>query len=58
MPEGNTAGDWIAFGDAQTGQLDKANSYKGASIAIVKACEARDAEVDAQLHRKKFLGLF
>jgi len=58
IPSGNSAGDWIAFGDAQTGQLDKANTYKSGAIAIVKACEARDAQVDAMLHRKKFLGLF
>src|SRR3954469_9334350 len=25
LPEGNTVADWVAFGDAQTGQLDKAN---------------------------------
>ena len=25
LPNGNTVGDWIAFGDAQTGKLDQAN---------------------------------
>jgi hypothetical protein len=25
LPDGNTVGDWIAFGDAQTGKLDQAN---------------------------------
>jgi hypothetical protein len=43
-PEQDTAGLWIAFGDAQTGQLDKANSRTVDSIEIVEKCERRDAE--------------
>ncbi len=38
-------GAWMAFGDAQTGQLDKANDRTLSAIGIVERCEARDAEV-------------
>ena len=39
-----TIGDWIGFADAQTGQLEKANDRTAAVIAIVTACDKRDAE--------------
>ena len=42
LPGGDTAGDWIAFADAQTGQLDKANDRTLSAIGIVERCEARD----------------
>ncbi|MBB5725063.1 hypothetical protein FHS97_000971 [Sphingomonas endophytica] len=41
--------DWIAFGDAQTGQLDKANSYRRASLDVIRRCEARDRALDQRL---------
>ena len=43
LPEGNSVGDWVAFGDAQTGKLDQANGRTTDAIGIVKRCEARDA---------------
>lgn len=43
LPEGDTVGDWIAFGDAQTGKLDQANDRTSSAIGIVERCEARDA---------------
>jgi hypothetical protein len=43
LPDGNSVGDWVAFGDAQTGRLDLANERTKASIHIVERCEARDA---------------
>lgn len=43
LPQSDTAGDWIAFADAQTGQLDKANDRTLSAIGIVERCEARDA---------------
>ena len=57
LPAGDTVADWIAFGDAQTGQLDKANGRTMDAIGIVERCEARD---DAALKkvRPKALGLF
>ena len=57
LPEGNTVGDWIAFGDAQTAQLDKANGRTADAIGIVERCEARDRAA-VENARPKFLGLF
>lgn len=57
LPTGNTVGDWIAFGDAQTGKLDIANDRTISAIGIVERCEARDAAaVKKATHR--FLGIF
>lgn len=52
LPAGNTVGDWIAFGDAQTGQLDKSNGRYVDGIGIVERCEARDAAARAALTNK------
>jgi hypothetical protein len=46
------AGDWIAFGDAQTGQLDKANGRTKDAIGIVERCEARDAQAYARADKR------
>jgi len=57
LPDGNTVGDWIAFGDAQTGKLDQANGRTKDAIGIVERCESRDASaVKKATHR--FLGVF
>jgi hypothetical protein len=58
LPAGSTVGDWIVFGDAQTGQLDLANLGKATIVEIVTRCEARDAETVKALQPKKFLGIF
>ncbi len=64
LPDGDTVGEWIAFGDQQTGQLDKSNDrYRAAHGApggdggIVGRCEARDREA-VRKSRPKFLGIF
>lgn len=57
LPTGDDVGDWIAFGDAQTGQLDKSNDRYRAAIGIVERCEARDAEA-IRNSRRRFLGIF
>lgn len=44
LPTGSTVGDWVAFGDAQTGRLDVANQYKAAALEIVDKCELLQAE--------------
>ena len=44
LPESETVGDWISFGDQQTAQLDKANDRTISAIGIVSRCEVRDAE--------------
>lgn len=56
LPDGETVGDWIAFGDAQTGRLDVANGRQADTLAIIQRCEARDREA-VQRSRPKFLGL-
>lgn len=43
-PDAATVGDWIAFGDAQTGRLDQANGRTADAIVIVERCEARERE--------------
>lgn len=42
LPADDTAGAWVAFGEQQTGQLDKANAQTRDAVSIVKKCEARD----------------
>lgn len=52
-------GPWVSFGDAQTGQLDKANVDKLAQHEIVAACEKRDREAEKAITKKPwwaFLG--
>lgn len=58
LPAGRTVGDWIAFGDAQTAQLDKANGRTADAIDIVAHCEARDAAAVGRLRQKRSLRLF
>jgi hypothetical protein len=57
LPDGDTVGDWIAFADAQTGQLDKSNDRYRAAVGIVERCEARDIAA-VRRSRPKLLGLF
>jgi hypothetical protein len=42
LPPDKSVGEWIAFGDAQTGQLDIANARTADALAIITACETRD----------------
>jgi hypothetical protein len=58
LPDGNLVGDWIAFGDAQTGKLDMANERTKAAIGIVERCEARDAAAIKRVTRGWFGRLF
>lgn len=46
LPVDQTVGAWIVFGDAQTGQLDKANGRTADAIGIVTRCEARDVAAE------------
>ena len=50
--------DLQLFGDAQTGQLDKSNLTKAASLDIIRKCEERDRQIDDTLTKRKFLGIF
>lgn len=58
LPAGETVGDWIAFGDAQTARLDQANGRTRDTIGIVERCEARDAAVVGRARRGFFGRLF
>jgi hypothetical protein len=58
LPDGNTVGDWVAFGDAQTGKLDQANGRTKDAIEIVERCEKRDAEAVRKATRGFFGRLF
>jgi hypothetical protein len=58
LPDGDTAGDWISFADAQTGKLDMANGRTRDAIGIVERCEARDAEAIRRAGRGWFGRLF
>lgn len=42
-PTTPAVGELGAFGDRQTGQLDKANADKAGADAVMIACEARNA---------------
>lgn len=44
LPSNDTIGEWIAFGDGQTGKLEQANGRTRDSIEIVERCENRDRE--------------
>lgn len=52
LPAEKTAGAWVSFGVAQTGQLDKANGQTRDAVAIVKKCEARDRALLESLQPK------
>ncbi|WP_298699179.1 hypothetical protein [uncultured Brevundimonas sp.] len=51
LPAGDTAGDWIAYADQAVGQLDRANGRTSDALAIVTACEARDAAAVREVQR-------
>lgn len=58
LPDGNDVGDWIVFGDAQTGKLDQANGRTKDAIGIVERCEARDAAAIKKASRGFFGRIF
>ncbi len=58
LPEGNSVGDWIAFGDVQTARLDMANARTSDAIGIVERCEARDAAAVKRARRGWLARLF
>lgn len=40
LPTENTIGEWVAFGDAQTGKLGDANGRRAAVVEIADRCQA------------------
>lgn len=60
-PQSDTVGEIAAFGDRQTGQLDKANTDKGGvsrMLATCKTWQARALSEAQRRTRKKVLGIF
>lgn len=57
-PEAASVGDWIAFGDAQTGRLDLANGRTADAIAIVERCETRERDALKRARRGWLSRLF
>lgn len=55
LPAHDTIGDWVAFGNAQTGQLDKANDRTRSAVSIIQTCEARDAAAQARIAHPSIL---
>lgn len=58
LPQGDSIGDWIVFGDQQTARLDQANGRTHDAIGIVQRCEARDAAAVKKATRGFFGRLF
>lgn len=52
LPADHSIGEWVAFGDAQTAQLDKANDQTHDAVSIVSKCEDRDRQIYADLTKK------
>ena len=51
-PTEPVVGQWVAFGDAQTANLDKANGRTRDSVGIIRKCEKRDREALRQITKK------
>ena len=47
LPASDAGGEWVAFGDRQTGQLDKANADKGGVRGILTTCADWQAKAAA-----------
>jgi hypothetical protein len=54
LPAHDTVGEWVAFGDAQTAQLDKANGRTADALSIVEKCEARDAKAGEKARGRRW----
>lgn len=53
LPKDDKVGDWIVFGDAQTGKLDMANDRIVMGYATINRCEQRDREAVARATRRR-----
>lgn len=51
LPDG-TAGGWVAYGNQEGGQLDKANSAKRAVVGIGETCERWQQDAKKQIEKK------
>jgi hypothetical protein len=55
-PADNSIGEWVAFGDAQSGRLEVANERKATVLWIVDACEAEEKKAAEALKPKPWWG--
>ena len=54
LPLKGTQGEWVAFGDAQTGKLDQANDRNETVLWIVDNCEAEKTKALKQATTRSF----
>lgn len=47
-----SAGEWVDFGNRQSGQLEKANTDKGTIHQVITGCEKRDQLITQGLQKK------
>jgi hypothetical protein len=52
-PANDRSGELAAFGDRQTGQLDKSNADKHGAAQILDRCEAENAAAIAELKKRR-----
>lgn len=53
-----SVGDWQVLADREAARGDTADDRTRATVHIVTACEARDAEAIRRATRRRFLGVF
>lgn len=58
LPAGDTAGEWIAALDGQTGRLDQANANRRAVVEIAEACDRQRAAVAERLRPRPWWRLW
>jgi hypothetical protein len=59
FPTGDEARQWMAFGLSEGAARTMANQRAADALAIMEACEAREAAIRAALQpKRKLLGLF
>lgn len=54
LPENDTAGAWVDYGNRESGQVDIANSDKRAITGIGKTCDAMAVEAQKKSEHKPF----
>ena len=54
LPADQTVGEWVAFGDAQTGKLEQANDEKATVLWIVDQCEGEQTKAAQALSKRRW----
>lgn len=58
LPADNSVGEWVAFGDAQTGKLESANDRKNTALWIMDQCEGEQKAAAEKLKPRPWWQLF